>query len=61
MSLLTLMAVLLAVAVLMYLINYYVPPRFRQIFRVAVAIAVILWLIRVFGLLDYIAGVHVGR
>lgn len=53
MSLLTLLAVLFVVGVLLWLVNTYVPmdATIKMIFNAVVVIAVVLWLLRAFGLL----------
>ena len=63
MDLISLVVTLIVVGVLLWLINNYIPMD-RQISRIlngAVAIAVVIWLLNTFGLLDTIRGIHVGK
>lgn len=61
MPLITLVLVLIAVGVLLWLVNTYVPMdgKIKNIINVVVVIAVVLWLLRVFGILGAISAVHV--
>lgn len=63
MSLIGLVVVLIVVGVLLWLVNTYIPldPKIKNIINIVVVIAVVLWLLQVFGLLDSISAVHVGR
>ena len=63
MSLVTLILVLIVVGVLLWLINNYIPmdSKIKGILNAVVVIAVVIWLLQVFGLLDSLSGIHVGR
>lgn len=63
MSLVTLVVVLIVVGVLLWLVNQYIPmdPKIKQILNIVVLIAVVLWLLSVFGILGSLDTVHVGR
>jgi hypothetical protein len=63
MSLVTLILVLIVVGVLLWLINNYIPMdgKIKGILNAVVVIAVVIWLLQVFGLLDSLSGIHVGR
>lgn len=63
MSLVSLVIVLIVVGVLLWLVNTYIPldATIRKIINIVVIFAVVLWLLSVFGLLDSINAVHVGR
>lgn len=63
MSLVTLVVILIVVGVLLYLVNTYIPmdAKIKQIMNIVVVIAVVLWLLSVFGLLDSVSAVHVGH
>jgi len=63
MSLISLIVVLIVVGLLLWLINNYIPMdgKIKQILNIVVVIAVILWLLQVFGLLGDIGAVHIGR
>jgi len=63
MSLVSLILVLIVVGVLLWLINNYIPMdgKIKGILNAVVVIAVVIWLLQVFGLIGSIAGIHVGR
>jgi len=63
MSLITLVLILIVVGVLLWLINNYIPMdgKIKGILNAVVVIAVVIWLLQVFGLLDSLSGIHVGR
>jgi hypothetical protein len=63
MSLVTLVVVLIVVGVLLWLVNTYIPMQgtIKSILNAVVVIAVVIWLLQAFGLLDSISGIHVGR
>jgi Na+-translocating ferredoxin:NAD+ oxidoreductase RnfA subunit len=60
MSLLTVILVLIVAGVLLWLVNNYIPMdgKIRRILNLVVVIAVIIWLIKVFGLLNYLRDIH---
>lgn len=53
MTLLNVLIILGVVGVLLWLVNSYIPmdAKIKRIFNVVVVIAVVIWLLRVFGLL----------
>lgn len=61
MPLITLVLVLIAVGMLLWLANKYIPmdSTIKNILNAVVVIAVVLWLLRVFGILGAISAVHV--
>jgi len=63
MPLLTVVIVLLVVGVLLALVNNYGPPyvdgKMLRLINIVVIIAVILWLLRVFGVWNYMSQVTV--
>lgn len=63
MPLLTIVVVLIVVGVLMWLVNNYIPMdgKIKNILNIVVVIAVVLWLLQVFGLLAGLSTIHVGR
>ena len=63
MSLVTLILVLIVVGVLLWLINNYIPmdSKIKGILNAVVVIAVVIWLLQVFGLLGSITNIHVGK
>ena len=62
MSLIQLVITLIVVGVLLGAMNTYIPmdPKIRQIINLVVVVAVVLWLLRVFGVLDYARGIRIG-
>jgi len=63
MPLVTVVIVLVIVGVLLYLVNTYIPMdgKIKSILNGVVVIAVVLWLLSVFGLLDGISTLRVGK
>jgi hypothetical protein len=62
MDLITLVIVLLAVGVLLWAANTYVPmdAKIKNIMNIVVVIAVVLWLLKVFGIFNMASGITVG-
>jgi uncharacterized membrane-anchored protein len=62
MPLIDVVVVLIVVGVLLWVANTYLPmdPKLQQIMNVVVVIAVIFWLIGLFGLLAPIRNIRVG-
>lgn len=62
MPLIQLVVTLIVVGVLLWAMNTYIPmdPKIRQIINIVVVLAVVLWLLKVFGVLDYARGIRVG-
>lgn len=60
MPLVEVVIVLVVVGVLLWLVNQYVPmlPVMKQILNAVVVIAVIIWLLKVFGVWHYIWNIH---
>jgi hypothetical protein len=63
MPLLHVILVLIVVGILLGLINRYIPMAgsIKSILNAVVVIAVVLWLLQIFGLLDYLAKMHVKK
>jgi hypothetical protein len=63
MPLVTIVLVLIAVGVVLWLINTYIPMQgtIKGILNAVVVIAVVIWLLQVFGLLGNLTSIHVGR
>lgn len=63
MPLLTVVIVLVVVGVLLWLINRFIPMQgqIKGILNGVVVIAVILWLLKVFGLFGYLSQFRVGH
>ena len=62
MSLINVVISLIVVGVLLYLVNRYIPmaASIKSILNAVVIIAVVIWLLKVFGLWGYITNFHVG-
>lgn len=63
MPLTTVLIVLVAVGVVLWLINTYIPmdAKIKKILNIVVVIVLVLWLLRAFGILDSLSGIRVGR
>jgi len=61
MPLLTILIVLIVVGVLLWLVNNYIPMdrKIKNILNVVVVIVVIIWLLKAFGILNSIKGLHI--
>ena len=62
MPLLSIVIALIVVGVLLYLVNTYIPMAgsIKSILNAVVVIAVVIWLLKVFGLWSSITNFHVG-
>ncbi|GAA0583467.1 Thivi_2564 family membrane protein [Rhizomicrobium electricum] len=63
MSLVSLILILIVVGVVLWLINTYVPmdPKIKSILNAVVVIAVVLWLLQVFGLMETLWNIRIGK
>jgi hypothetical protein len=63
MPLIQLVLVLVAVGVILWVINSYIPMQstIKKILNVVVVIAVIIWLMSVFGLIGDLSRIRVGK
>jgi len=63
MPLLTVLIALAVVGVLLWLINRYIPmqSQIKSILNAVVVIVVVIWLLRVFGLMSYLTQFRVGH
>ena len=63
MPLLQIIIILVVVGVILFLINNYIPmdATIKKILNIVVVIVVILWLLRVFGVLTNFPGIYVGK
>jgi hypothetical protein len=61
MPILTILIVLVVVGVILWLVNAYIPMdrKIKIILNVVVTILVIVWLLKVFGILHYVTGAHI--
>lgn len=62
MTLINLVITLIAVGVLLWLTNVYIPmdSKIKRILNIVVVIAVVLWLLAAFGVLGHMNSVRVG-
>jgi len=63
MSLINLVVVLIVVGVLLWAVNTYIPMdrKIKNILNIVVVIAVVVWLLRAFGVLESLGMIQVGR
>ena len=63
MYLINLALVLIAVGVLLWLVNNYIPMdrKIKSILNAVVVVAVIIWLLQLFGLLDDLKNLRIGN
>jgi hypothetical protein len=63
MPLLQVVLVLIVVGVLLSLVNRYIPMAgsIKSILNAVVVIAVVLWLLNIFGLMHYLSSIHLGK
>ena len=63
MPLLQVVLVLIVVGVLLWLVNTYIPMAgsIKSILNAVVVIVVVLWLLNVFGILDNLSRIQVGK
>ena len=62
MPLLQVVIILIVVGVSLMLVNLYIPmqPTINKILTAVVVIAVVLWLLNVFGLFSSLSNIHIG-
>lgn len=63
MPLIQLAVILIVIGFLLWLVNHYIPMQgsIKSILNGVVVIAVVLWLVNVFGLLSYFSDFRVGK
>ena len=63
MPLMYLVGILIVVGVLLWLVNTYIPmdPKIKSILNAVVVIAVVIYLLQVFGLLSTLQNIRVGH
>jgi hypothetical protein len=63
MPLIEIVIVLIVVGVLLWLINTYIPMAspIKSLLNAVVVIALIIWILQVFGLWHYVTNIRVGR
>ena len=63
MSLVSLIIVLIVVGVLLWLVNNYIPMdgKIKSILNAVVVIAVVVWLLQVFGVIGAVGGIRIGK
>jgi len=61
MPLLTILLVIIAAGILLWVVNNYIPMQgtLKRILNIVVVVVVIIWLLKVFGLFGYLTSIHV--
>ncbi|MGQ7870363.1 Thivi_2564 family membrane protein [Sunxiuqinia sp. sy24] len=61
MPLLSILIVILVVGVLLWIINSFIPMdrKIKQIFNIVVVIALVIWLLKAFGVFNYLMNVQI--
>jgi len=61
MPLFTILIVLIAAGVLLWLVNSYIPMdgKIKNILNIVVVLVVIVWLLKIFGVFDYLMGITI--
>lgn len=61
MTLISIFIVLIVVGVLLWLVNAYIPmdAKIKQVINIVAIIAIVIWLLKVFGLFSSLGAVHV--
>jgi hypothetical protein len=61
MPLLTILLVIIAAGILLWVVNNYIPMQgtLKRILNIVVVIVVVIWLLKVFGLFSYLTNIHV--
>ena len=61
MSVLTILLVLILAGVLLWLVNQYIPMdgKIRTILNIVVVVLIVVWLLKVFGVFNYLRDMHV--
>ena len=54
---------IIVVGVLLWLVNTYIPmdTQIKRILNIVVVVALIIWILKVFGLLGFLRGIRVGK
>jgi hypothetical protein len=63
MPLMNVLLTLIVAGVLLWLVNTYIPmdARIKKVLNIVASVAVVLWVLNVFGLFSSMAGVRVGK
>lgn len=61
MSLFTILIVVIIAGVILWLVNNYIPMdhKIKNIFNIVVVVVLIIWLLKAFGLFDYLMSIQV--
>lgn len=61
MPLLTVLLVIIAAGVVLWVVNNYIPMQgtLKRILNIVVVVVVIIWLLKVFGLFSYLTNIHI--
>jgi hypothetical protein len=63
MDLVQFLVVIIVVGVLLWLVNNYIPMdgKIKRILNIVVVVILILWILKVFGLLSFLQGIRIGK
>jgi hypothetical protein len=63
MPLIQVIVTLIVVGIILWLVNHFIPMAgsIKSILNAVVVIAVVLWLLNIFGLLQSLTNIHVGK
>ena len=61
MNLLTILLVIIAAGVILWVVNNYIPMQgtLKRILNIVVVVIVIIWLLKVFGLFSYLTNINI--
>jgi hypothetical protein len=61
MPLLTILLVIIAAGILLWVVNNYIPMdgKIKKILNIVVVVVVVVWLLKVFGLFSYLTSINV--
>ena len=61
MPLLTVLLIIIVAGVVLWLVNTFIPMdgKIKKILNAVVVIIVVIWLLRIFGLLDFLMNIHI--
>jgi len=61
MSLLTVLLALIVAGILLWLVNAYIPMdgKIKRILNIVVVVIIVVWLLKVFGILGHLAQIHI--
>ena len=61
MPLLTVLLIIIVAGVVLWLVNTFIPmdSKIKKILNAVVVIVVVIWLLRIFGLFDFLMNIHI--